>query len=314
MKVAIIGAGAIGSTYAWRLARAGHDVGVVDIWREHLDAVAREGLVAELPDGSADAVRVAAVEDASRLGVADLVIVATKSFATVEAGRSAALCAGAETWVGTVQNGLGNDAKLAAVLGVDRVLPGSTTVGAEMAGPGRVRPNRGVVAGQSMTSFGRPRSEAAVPDAVHAICRELGAAGLPAEALEDVDLVVWRKLCLAGSMAPVAAVLRSTVGGVMENEAARGLLRRLIAEIVAVGQAGGVALEGDEIWGHASEVFATVGHHPPSMAVDVAQGRRTEIDAFCVEVARLGAEHGVPTPVNDVVGELIRALEPVSSS
>jgi 2-dehydropantoate 2-reductase len=114
-------------------------------------------------------------------------------------------------------------------------------------------------------------------------------------------------------MAPVAAVLRSTVGGVMESGAARGLLRRLIAEIVAVGQACGVALDGDEIWSHASEVFATVGHHPPSMAVDVAQGRRTEIDAFCAEVARLGAERGVPTPVNEVVGELIRALEPVSS-
>jgi 2-dehydropantoate 2-reductase len=45
------------------------------------------------------------------------------------------------------------------------------------------------------------------------------------------------------------------------------------------------------------------------MAVDLAEGRRTEIDAMCVEVARLGREHGVATPVNDVVGELVRALE-----
>lgn len=310
MKLAIVGAGAIGSTYAWKLAAAGHEVGIVDVWREHLDAVARDGLVVELPDGSVETVRVQAVVDAAELGVVDAVIVATKSFATVEAARSAERCSGPGTWIGTVQNGLGNDARLASVLGTDRVLPGATTVGADMAGPGRVLPNRGVAGGNSLTSFGRPRSASGVPDGVKELCAVLTDAGLPAEVLDDVDYVIWRKLCLAGSMAPVAAVLRSTVGGVMEVDAARGVLRRLIDEIVAVGQASGVALDGAAIWEQAQQVFGTVGKHPPSMAVDVAQGRRTEIESFCLEVARLGSELGVPTPVNDVVGQLVLALHP----
>lgn len=310
MRVAIIGAGAIGSTYAWYLARAGHEVAIVDIWREHVEAVAEHGLVAETPDGGSETMRVAATTDASTLEPPDLVLVATKAFSTEEAAHSAALCAGPQTWVATVQNGLGNDAKLAAVLGPDRVLPGATTVGADMAGPGHVLVNRGVASGASLTSLGRPRSVATVPEGVRRLCEELTAAGLPAEALDDVDYVIWRKLCLAGSMAPVAAVLRSTVGDVMENSYARGLLHRVLDEIVAVARACGVQLDAGEIRGHADHTFSTVGKHPPSMAVDVARGRRTEIDAFCVEVARLGRERGVPTPVNEVLGELVRALEP----
>lgn len=310
LRFAVIGGGAIGSTYAWKLAAAGHEVTVIDVWREHVAAIRRDGLVVEFPDGSSESVRLEATDDASAVVPVDLVIVATKSFSTVDAARSAALCSGPATWVGTVQNGLGNDEALASVLGPDRVLPGATTVGAEMAGPGRVRPNRGVVAGRSMTSFGRPRSAPSVPEGVRAACAALGDAGLPAEALDDVDYVIWRKLCLAGSMGPVAAVLRSTVGDVMETDAARLLLLRLIDEIVAVGRASGVALDGTEIRAHAEDVFATVGKHPPSMAVDVAQGRRTEIEAFCLEVARRGATLGVPTPVNDVVGQLVLALHP----
>ncbi|MBM3677999.1 MAG: 2-dehydropantoate 2-reductase [Actinobacteria bacterium] len=310
MKVAVVGAGAIGSTYAWKLAAAGHDVTLVDVWREHVETVARDGLVVELPDGSSSTVAVAAVTDAAAVGSARFVLVATKSYATDDAARSAALCADDATWIGTVQNGLGNDTRLAAVLGADRVLPGATTVGAEMAGPGRVRPNRGVVAGQSLTSFGRPRTAAAMPESVRALCAELTATGLPAEALDDVDYVIWRKLCLAGSMGALGAVLRSTVGDVVEDADARGLLTRMIDEIVAVGQASGVALDRDEIHEHAAHTFATVGKHPPSMAVDVALGRRTEIDAFCLEIARLGRERGVATPANEVVGQLVKALEP----
>ena len=82
-----------------------------------------------------------------------------------------------------------------------------------------------------------------------------------------------------------------------------------MAEIAAVATACGAALEADEAWELCRSTFAGLGAHRASMAVDLAEGRRTEIDAMCVEVARLGREHGVATPVNDVVGELVRALE-----
>lgn len=309
MRVGVVGAGAIGSTYAWFLARAGHELALLDVRADHVAAVARDGLIAELPGGGVAAVAVEAATDPSALGPAEVVLVATKAFATEEAARGAGLLIGPGTWVASVQNGLGNDRALARALGPERVVPGSTTVAAELAGAGRVRVGESVLAGRSSTVFGRPRGAAGIPDGVAAFVEALTGAGLPAQVVDDVDLVIWRKLVLAGSMGPLSAALGLTVAGTMENPAALGLLRRLVAEIVAVGQACGVALDQDDAWELCESTFGGLGAHRASMAVDLAEGRRTEIDAMCVEVARLGREHGVPAPVNEVVGELVRALE-----
>jgi 2-dehydropantoate 2-reductase len=137
----------------------------------------------------------------------------------------------------------------------------------------------------------------------------LTASGLPAVVELDIDLVIWRKLVLASSMGPLSAVLGTTVGGTLRSPPAVDLLRRLIEEIAAVARACGVPLEAGESWALAETTFGSLGDHRASMAVDLAERRRTEIGAMCVEVARLGREHGVPTPVNEVVGELVLALE-----
>ena len=83
----------------------------------------------------------------------------------------------------------------------------------------------------------------------------------------------------------------------------------MFEEIVAVAHATGVPLDEEAAWEHALTTFREVGPHTTSMAADVLAHRRTEIDAFCGEVARLGAEHGVPTPVNWVVGNALKAVE-----
>ena len=135
------------------------------------------------------------------------------------------------------------------------------------------------------------------------------AAGLTTEALDSADLVIWTKLALAGPMGPVTALLRRTVSDVADDEHAFALVRAMFEEIVAVAHATGVPLDEREAWEHAQKTFREVGPHTTSMAADVLAHRRTEIDAFCGEVARLGAEHGVPTPVNWVVGNALKAVE-----
>lgn len=87
------------------------------------------------------------------------------------------------------------------------------------------------------------------------------------------------------------------------------MLVALIDEIVAVARAEGVALDPDETRASALATFAEIGPHRASLAVDLSAGRRTEIDALCLEVARRGAARGVPTPVNAVVGRLVSARE-----
>ena len=121
--------------------------------------------------------------------------------------------------------------------------------------------------------------------------------------------MIWTKLALAGPMGPVTALLRRTVSDVTADEHAFALVRVMFEEIVAVAHATGVPLDADEAWAHALTTFREVGPHTTSMAADVLAHRRTEIDAFCGEVTRLGAEHGVPTPVNWVVGNALKAVE-----
>ena len=253
-----------------------------------------------LPDGTEEAVAVEASTHAAQLAPAEVVLVATKAFATAEAAQGALPLAGPATRVTTVQNGLGNVPALARVFGAERVVPGSTTVAAEPGGSGRVRVAESVVAGRSTTVLGA---------GLEAFAEALSAAGLQTVVDPDVDLVIWRKLVLAGSMGPLSAALGLTVGGTLANAPALALLRRLIDEIAAVARACGVPLGAQESWELGQATFPSLGDHRASMAVDLAEGRRTEVDAMCVEVARLGREHGVPAPVNEVVGELVRALE-----
>jgi 2-dehydropantoate 2-reductase len=311
MKVAVIGAGAIGSTYAWFLARVGHDVVIVDVRADHVEATARDGLTAELPDRQ-ETVKVQAATDSSTVGRVDFVLIATKSYANEDAARAAVPLLGDSTLVATVQNGLGNDRVLASVIGRQRVLPGSTTVAAMPGGPGRVVIPSSTATGRSLTSLAPPRDAPELLDRVGVIAAELSAAGLPAEARPDVDVLIWRKLAVAASMAPLSAILRFTVAETLANASAAALLRRLVEEVVAVGRACRVELELEEIWQHATAIFESVGPHYASMAVDVMAGRRTEIEAMSVEVARLGREHGVAAPVSDVLGALVLALSPAS--
>ena len=308
-RIAVLGAGAMGSVFGGRLALAGHDVTLVDVRADHVAAVRRDGLLLEGGDGGPRRVRLAATTDAGGIGAVDVVIVLAKSFATEVAARSIAPAVGSGTWVVTLQNGLGNDRRLGAVLGAGCVVPGTTTVGAEQHAPGTARMSPSTAAGDTVTHLGPPRGAPAIPEPVRAIARLLTAAGLPAEALDDADRVIWTKLALAGPMGCLSALLRRSVIDTYEDPHARRILRGLFDEVVAVARAYGVPLDADVTWAHAELTFRAVGPHTASLAADVLAGRPTEVDALCLEVVRLGAERGVATPVSATVGRAIRALE-----
>ncbi|WP_370324177.1 ketopantoate reductase family protein [Euzebya sp.] len=310
MRWAIVGAGAMGSTFGGYLALAGHRVVLVDVREDHVRAVRERGLELRRPGGEDVVVELDATTDPPRdVDAVDVALFLCKGWATVDAARSIAHALGPESWAVTVQNGLGNDRRLAEVLGVSRVVPGTTTVGAMSEAAGVVAAAPGTVEGRSLTQLGPPRGSSAVPDAVHAIAAALTAAGLPAEALDSADVVIWTKVAMAASMGCLTAVLRRTVADVVDDPTAWELWTDVFEEVVAVARASGVELDADALLAHCRETYAAVGHHTTSMAADVVAGRRTEVDSLALEVARRGREVGVPTPVTDTVGRLIAALE-----
>lgn len=214
-----------------------------------------------------------------------------------------------DTWVATVQNGLGNDRLLGEVFKPDQVIPGTTTVGAEQHAPGTTLMSPGTAAGQSLTQLGPPRGATSVPDGVRELARALTDAGLPTEVSDSADVVIWTKVALASSVGSLTAIMRRTIADVLDDAHSYELLSELFDEIVAVAHAAGAPLDRAAVWQHALRTWRSVGAHVTSMAADVVAGRRTEVDTWCLEVARIGAELGVPTPVTSTVGRLIKALE-----
>ncbi len=310
MRWAIVGSGAMGSVYGGHLALAGHDVTLVDVRDDHLRAIREHGLVMNRPGEGPVTVQVPVMAQPARdLTDVDVAIFLCKGFDTVAAAEGVKHALGPRSWAITVQNGLGNDKALASVLGVDRVVPGTTTVGAMTDGPGVVTMSPGTAQGTSLTHMGPPRSADGVPPELADVAAELTAAGLPAKADESADVVIWTKLAMAASMGSLTAILRRTVKDVWDDPHGRAVFGDLFDEILAVAAAEGVPLDRDAVWEHCAFTYDNVGHHATSMAADVVAGRRTETDTMALAVAELGARHGIPTPVIATIGRLVKTLE-----
>jgi len=123
MKIAILGCGAMGSVYAALLGDAGHEVWAIDSWLDHVDAIKQGGLRLEGASGSR-VVKIHATNDTSKVGVCELVIIATKAMHVETAARSALPLLDTHTTVLSIQNGLGGPQTAAKILGADKVAVG----------------------------------------------------------------------------------------------------------------------------------------------------------------------------------------------
>jgi 2-dehydropantoate 2-reductase len=310
MRIAILGSGAMGSVFGGRLALAGHDVTLVDVWREHMTAVADHGLTMSSSAGDTLVAHPRAISDGSELGPVDAVIVLAKGYAVRDAGESIRQAVGPDTLIAPLMNGIGHDRLLGEMFGAHRVVPGTTLVGAEIVAAGHTRMSDMTSAGDALSHFGRPRGASEIPETVRRLAEVLTDAQLPTEAIEDADTVIWTKLTLAASMGPLCAVLRRTLKDIWANDDARAVLRTLFDEIVTVAAADGVELDRESVWSeNHARIFPATGHDYSSMAWDVMKGRRTEIDSFSLEVARRAREHGLAAPVSEAIGRMIKALE-----
>jgi len=147
MKIAVLGSGAMGSIYGGFLAESDENqVTLIDIWKEHMEAVNADGLIIEGPEGERVIKNFRGLVRASDAGIMDLVIVSVKVTATEEAMSQATSLIGQDTMVLTLQNGLGNIEKLSRVIEAGHILAGTTSFGSFVSGPGRsyrTTPSRG---------------------------------------------------------------------------------------------------------------------------------------------------------------------------
>ncbi|MCP4046659.1 MAG: NAD(P)-binding domain-containing protein, partial [Gammaproteobacteria bacterium] len=137
MKIAVMGTGAMGSIYAALLAQAGNEVWAIDLWPEHVKAIAEQGLRVESASGNRVVKNINASLNVADAGQCDLYIIATKASGVAAAARDIASLMGSESMVLTIQNGLGSGERIAQYMATDNVLLGvAEGFGASLKGPG----------------------------------------------------------------------------------------------------------------------------------------------------------------------------------
>lgn len=303
MRIAVVGAGAMGSLFGGALAAAGQDVWLVDVWREHVVAIRERGLIVE-KDGNARHIPVHATADAAEVGPVDLVLIFTKYVHTAAALAAARPLLKSDTLVLTLQNGIGNVDLIAQVVPPERILYGLTTLTSDMKGPGHIV-DHFVGAGES---YFWPAAGEPTP-AMQAVADAFNGAGIRTFLTPSVRKQIWKKLIINGCLNTLTALTRLTVGDLYDVPEARQLCEQILAEIVAVAQASGVDLSLEEGRRYLDQVVSEARRHKPSMLVDVLHARRTEIESLNGAVVREGRRLGVATPVNAAVTQLVHTVE-----
>jgi 2-dehydropantoate 2-reductase len=288
-----MGAGAVGCYYGGLLARAGHEV-VLIARPQHVAAIRRQGLLMDLPEGRV-AVPLQADSDAAALKGADLVLVCVKSSDTEDAGAQMRPHLAPHTVVWSLQNGVDNAERLAALLGRP-VAPAVVYVASAMAGDGHVAHHG---RGELVVGPGADNERLAAA---------FEAAGVPMQLSDNVAGALWMKLVLNCAWNALSALTQQPYGVLLQSAGVPEVMRDVVAECRAVAAAEGVQLpEGVD------EAVRRIGETMPgqfsSTAQDLARGRRSEIDHLNGLVVRRGAARGVPTPANRVLHTLVRLVE-----
>jgi 2-dehydropantoate 2-reductase len=305
MKIAVVGAGAMGSVYAGILADAGNEVWAVDVWPEHVEAMRTRGLTVEGASGSRT-VRIQATSDPADVGVCDLVVIATKALDVEVAAAAARPMLGPDTAVLPIQNGLGSADRVAAILGEERVAIGVVGgFGASIVGPGHVHHN-----GWELVRLGERRG-AATPR-IRRIAKTWEDAGFRVQVYDDVDQLVWEKLICNVCFSGICTILERPMRGVLEDAAAWQVASRCAQEAYAVARARGITLSFDDPVAYVRAFGEKIPDARPSMLLDVLAGRPCEIDVINGAIPPAAREVGLEAPVNETVTALVKAKNRVS--
>jgi 2-dehydropantoate 2-reductase len=302
VKIAVVGAGAMGSVYAGLLGSAGNEVWAVDTWDEHVDAIREHGLRVEGASGDR-VVPIHATTDAAEVGKADLVIVATKAVDVETAAEAARPLVGPDTLVLSIQNGLGGPDIAARVLGEERVAVGvAGGFGASIIAPGHAHHH-----GFELIRLGERRGP--VTPRIEAAAQVWRDAGFTVRTFDDVQRLVWEKLVCNVAFSGTCTILGRTLGEVIDDPNAWAVAAGCAAEAFAVGRASGVTFDFDDPVAYVREFGLRIAGAKPSMLLDLEAGRRLEVDFINGAIPRVGREVGLEAPVNQAVTALVKGRE-----
>ncbi len=314
MKIMLIGCGAVGLSVAAALYDAAEDADLIarGATKESLleNGLMRRGIFKEVTVPAAR-LRVFDRPDATGRTGYDYIIISTKT--TGNGAIAAQLAEGGSSLLAPsgclilCQNGFENERHFFGLLDKERIYTASFTIGFK-------RPEPHI---SEITVFSAPVTIGSLfggaPQRIEPLVKALERGGLPCQSSEAIAERLWAKLLYNCTLNPLSAVLRTDYGGLARSADAVLLMNRIIDEIFAVMKTAGYST----FWPDAAaykkafyeKILPPTYQHRSSTLQDIERRIKTEIDSLSGVIVRLGAEHGIDTPYNQMVFHLIKASE-----
>jgi 2-dehydropantoate 2-reductase len=302
-RVAVVGAGAVGCYFGGMLARAGAPVTLIGR-APHVDAINRDGLFIDSVH-FAERVSVSASTEIEAVREAKLVLFSVKTVDTESTAKLLAPNLAPDTIVVSLQNGVDNVERIDFAAGI-QAIPAVVYIAAAMSGLGRVKHSgRGdLIIGNPLANHDADESDLAE------VAGTFTRAGVPCRISKNITVELWEKLIMNCAYNAISALARTKYGRIAGDAGAIEVIKRVVSEAVAVGNAAGVPLAAETMIAAALKLGRdAIPEALSSTAQDIARGKPTEIDSLNGFLVRKGAELDVPTPVNQTLHSLVKLLE-----
>jgi len=302
VKIAVVGAGAVGCYFGGRLATDGNDVAFI-ARGDTLKSLRADGLRIDSIFEDVILPHVVATDEPATVGPVDVVLFTVKSWQVPDAAEMMRPLVDSHTLIVPLQNGVNSPQQLAERFGEDNVLGGMCKIGSRVVSAGRIEH----FAIEPSVAFGYPdgRRSGAVEELRNAFL----AVGVAAEVPADVTVRMWEKFVLIAPWSGLGAVTRAPIGVLRDLAETRAMLVAAIEEVVAVARSRKVQLADDIAARTVSFIDSVAAGATASMQRDVEAGKRSELMAQTGAVVRMGAEVGCPTPVNRFLMHSLLPLE-----
>ncbi|SFS56018.1 ketopantoate reductase family protein [Paenibacillus sp. BC26] len=303
MKIAVVGAGAMGGMLAVKFSTAGNDVTLIDVSQALIDQVNENGLIVDTKGQGSANYKLRVTSDPAEIGVQDAVFFFIKAHHTASAAENARPMIGADTAIVSLQNGWGNADVLSGVYPEGNIIVGVTYHSATVLELGKV----------GHTGFGAtfvgPYSEGASLESAERIGGLLNEAGIETTVTAAVKTEIWKKLILNAATLPTSALTGLCAGYQGEKGQLLDLVDDLAAEAVAVAQSLGYEIEREERIDRIHTILENAGKGKSSMLQDAEARRKTEVEVVNGAVVRAAEQTGVPVPLNKAMVAMIAGLE-----
>ena len=300
MRIAVIGTGAVGGYFGAKLAEAGHEL-VFLARGKHLEALQAAGLRILSPNGDLHIQKADFLASAAQAGVVDVILFCVKSYDTQSAAESLGPLLSAHTTILSLQNGIDNPEKIAAVWRDHAVFPGVVYLGAEICSPGVIRHSNGgkVVFGAADGQ----RSQSAMQ-----IERLLSEAGIPCQLSSNIHEVQWSKLLWNAAFCAISCLARADVKQIVDSAPLTCLATDCMVEVQSAAELRGVILP-RALFDQTLAFSRGLGAFKPSMLQDLEAGKRLEYEAFNGLIVRVLRASGKAAPINQAFQSLLQQLE-----